>query len=170
MWKELSDKTGAVLDKVGNTVSNTTKSVGAFLQNGKAPPNTPVSVEHQMASINHLASKKFFIVFTSVILLSFIYYSSIFLLLCIPKEYAAHVTAYVTIFSEMMKVFGLIIASFLGVQTVADFAFNSSSSASTEGVIQSSTETHDITQRIVEEGTNGAPEIKPYSQIATEEE
>ena len=170
MWKELSDKTGEVLDKVGSTVSNTTKSVGAFLQTGKAPPNTPLAVERQMSNINHLASKKFFIVFTSVILLSFIYYSSIFLLLCIPKEFTAHVTAYVTIFSEMMKIFGLIIASFLGVQTVADFAFNSSSSASTQGVIQNSTETQDFTQKVIEEGTNGAPEIRPYSQIATVEE
>ena len=170
MWNDLSQKAGVVLGTVGNTVSNTTKSIGAFLQNGKTPPNTPLAVERQMSNINHLASKKFFIVFTSIILLSFIYYSSIFLLLCIPKEYGSHVTAYVTIFSEMMKIFGLIIASFLGVQTVADFSFNSSSGATTEGIIQNSTETQDFTQKVIEEGTNGAPEIRPYSQIATEEE
>ena len=116
---------------------NVVQSASAFLQNGKAPPNTPARLEKQMEDTNHLSSKKFFIIFTSVIMVAFVYYSSIFILFLFPKEFGTHITAYVTIFSETMKIFGLIIATYLGVQTVADFSFNSSSSASLQGEAQS---------------------------------
>ena len=124
-----------------------------------------------MEQANHFASKKFFIVFTSLIALCLVYYSSIFLLFCIPAAYTAHVTAYVTIFSEMMKIFGLITASYLGVETIANFGFNSSSETNYQGEVRNSQETQNIneTEHIIEEGQPGAPEIRPYSQHATEE-
>ena len=117
-------------------IVNIGQTVSAFLTNGKAPPNTPASLKKQMEDTNHLSSKKFFIIFTSVLMVAFVYYSSIFILFLFPKEFGTHITAYVTIFSETMKIFGLIIATYLGVQTVADFSFNSSSSASLQGETQ----------------------------------
>jgi hypothetical protein len=115
---------------------NVVQSASAFLQKGKAPDNCPPELRKAMEDANHFSSKKFFIIFTSVLMVAFVYYSSIFILFLFPKEFGTHIAAYVTIFSETMKIFGLIIATYLGVQTVADFSFNSSSSASLQGETQ----------------------------------
>jgi hypothetical protein len=120
-------------------IVNVVQSASAFLQKGKAPDNCPPELRKAMEDANHFSSKKFFIIFTSVLMVAFVYYSSIFILFLFPKEFGTHIAAYVTIFSETMKIFGLIIATYLGVQTVADFSFNSSSSASIEGEAQSET-------------------------------
>ena len=123
--------------KMWNNILNVAKNAASFLQKGKAPDNCPPELRKAMEDANHFSSKKFFIIFTSVLMVAFVYYSSIFILFLFPKEFGTHIAAYVTIFSETMKIFGLIIATYLGVQTVADFSFNSSSSASLQGEAQS---------------------------------
>lgn len=112
---------------------NVVQSASAFLQNGKTPPNTPARLEKQMEDTNHLASKKFFIIFTSVLMLGALYYSSVAILLAI--EMPEHITAFVTLFSKTIEIFAIIIASYLGVQAVVDLKYNSSSNAEVIGEI-----------------------------------
>jgi len=143
---------------------NVIQSASAFLQNGKAPPNTPARLEKRMEDTNHLSSKKFFIIFTSVLMLGFLYYSSVAILLSISVT--EHVSAFVTIFSKTIEIFAIIIASYLGVQAAVDLRYNSSPNASIEGSIDVLKE--EIAQHIIEQGSENAPEIKPYSTIAIE--
>jgi hypothetical protein len=114
-------------------ITNIVQSAGAFLQNGKVPPNTPARLEKQMEDTNHLSSKKFFIIFTSILMLGALYYSSVAILLAI--EMPEHVTAFVTIFSKTIEIFAIIIASYLGVEAVVDLKYNSSSKAEVIGEI-----------------------------------
>jgi hypothetical protein len=114
-------------------ISNIVQSATAFLQNGKAPPNTPARLQKQLEDTNHLASKKFFIIFTSVLMLGALYYSSVAILLAI--EMPEHIAAFVTLFSKTIEIFAIIIASYLGVQAVVDLKYNSSSNADVTGEI-----------------------------------
>jgi len=115
-------------------LSNIVQSATAFLQNGKAPPNTPARLEKQMEDTNHLSSKKFFIIFTSVLMLSALYYSSVAILLAIQMP--EHVAAFVTLFTKTIEIFAIIIASYLGVEAVVDLKYNSSSNAGIQGSVE----------------------------------
>jgi len=114
-------------------LSNIIQSATAFLQNGKAPPNTPARLEKQLEDTNHLSSKKFFIIFTSVLMLAALYYSSVAILLAIKMP--EHVAAFVTIFTKTLEIFAVIIASYLGVQAAVDLRYNSSSNAGIQGEV-----------------------------------
>jgi hypothetical protein len=115
------------------SVVNIVQSAGAFLQNGKSPPNTPARLEKQMEDTNHLSSKKFFIIFTSVLMLGALYYSSVAILLSIQMP--EHVSAFVTLFTKTIEIFAIIIASYLGVEAVVDLKYNSSSNAEVIGEV-----------------------------------
>jgi hypothetical protein len=52
---------------------------------GKVPPNTPSQYIDEMKSINFLKSKKFFVVFTSIIMLLAFYGISVFILFLTAK-------------------------------------------------------------------------------------
>jgi hypothetical protein len=112
---------------------NVVESASAFLQNGKAPPNTPERLEEKMEDTNHLSSKKFFIIFTSVLMLATFYYSSVAILLII--HIPEHIAAFVTLFTKTIEIFAIIIASYLGVQAAVDLRYNSSSNAEVKGEI-----------------------------------
>jgi hypothetical protein len=112
-------------------IVNVVQSATAFLQNGKAPPNTPAYLERKMEETNHLSSKKFFIIFTSVLMLAALYYSSVAILMTITLP--EHVTAFVTLFTKTIEIFAIIIASYLGVQAAVDLRYNSSSNAEVVG-------------------------------------
>jgi hypothetical protein len=114
-------------------LTNIAKSATAFLQNGVAPPNTPARLEKKLEDTNHLASKKFFIIFTSVLMLAALYYSSVAILLAIKMP--EHVTAFVTLFSKTIEIFAIIIASYLGVQAAVDLKYSSASNAEIKGEI-----------------------------------
>jgi hypothetical protein len=109
------------------------KTAAAFLQNGKAPPNTPARLEKKMEDTNHLSSKKFFIIFTSILMLGVLYYSSVAILLTIKMP--EHVAAFVTLFTKTIEIFAIIIASYLGVQAAVDLRYNSSSNAGVLGEV-----------------------------------
>jgi hypothetical protein len=115
-------------------VVNIGQTVSAFLTNGKAPPNTPSELEKQMEDTNHLTSKKFFIIFSSLFMLAFVFYTSVALLWVIPKS-PEFVTAFVTIFTKMIEIFGIIISVYLGAQGLVDLRYNSSSNASIQGEV-----------------------------------
>ena len=115
-------------------LTNIAKGIASFLQYGKAPPNAPENLKQALENENHLASKKFFIIFTSVLMLAVLYYSTILLLYTFKLP--EHITAFVTIFSKTVEVFTIIIASYLGVQAVVDLKYNSSSNAETLGELE----------------------------------
>jgi hypothetical protein len=118
-----------------DNIVNIGQTVSAFLTNGKAPPNTPIDLQKQMEDTNHLSSKKFFIIFSSLFMLAFVFYTSVALLWVIPKA-PEIVTAFVTIFTKMIEIFGVIISVYLGAQGLVDIKYNSASNAGTEGVLE----------------------------------
>lgn len=116
-----------------NNIINVAKTATAFLQNGKVPPNTPDYLKHRMEETNHLSSKKFFIIFTSALMLGALYYSSVAILLTI--EMPEHIPAFVTLFTKTAEIFAIIVASYLGVQAAVDLRYNSSSNAGVQGEV-----------------------------------
>lgn len=132
------------------SVVSVVKSASAFLQNGKAPPNTPEYLKQKMEETNHLSSKKFFIIFTSVLMLGVLYYSSVAILLTISLP--EHVAAFVTLFTKTTEIFAVIIASYLGVQAAVDLRYNSSSNAGIQGNVEV------IKEEITENLTHNAKE------------
>lgn len=115
------------------SIVDISKTATAFLQNGKAPPNTPPELEKKMENTNHLASKKFFIIFSSVLMLGALYYSSVAILLAIKMP--EHVAAFVTLFSKTIEIFAIIIASYLGVQCAVDLKYSSASNTEVKGEV-----------------------------------
>mgnify|MGYP000111642290 CR=1 FL=1 len=104
---------------------NIAKSATSMLQSGSHPPNTPPKYKEDLSKINFLSSKKFYVVFCSVIILTFFYILSIGVLF-LTAYYPTLTPAFVTIFTETIKILAVIIASYLGVQTVLDYRMNSS--------------------------------------------
>jgi hypothetical protein len=117
-----------------NAVTNTFKNIYAFLNTGVVPPNTPLPVREEMKRINHFASRKFFIVFTSFLGLCFFYFASVGILFLLPQNGTELISGYVTIFTKTIEVLAVIIAAYLGVQAVVDLKYSSSSNVSSETV------------------------------------
>lgn len=105
----------------------------SFLRTGEVPPGTPSRLRQRMEDINHLTSKKFFIVFSSVVFLAVFYYSSVALLFVIPKIPLEIITAYTTIFTKTTEILAIVIAAYVGCQTAVDLKYHSSSNVSLEG-------------------------------------
>jgi succinate dehydrogenase hydrophobic anchor subunit len=120
-------------------IVNIGQTVSAFLINGKAPPNTPEYLEKQMEDTNHLASKKFFVIFSAIIMIVVMFLMAVGFLFIIPADHDIVVTAYSTIFTKIIEIFGLVISVYIGAQGLVDLRYNSSSSASIEGEAQSET-------------------------------
>jgi succinate dehydrogenase hydrophobic anchor subunit len=135
------------------------KTAVAFLTNGKAPPNTPPRLEKQMEDTNHLASKKFFVIMTSLLIIVSMFFIAVGILFFIPKDHDIVITTYATIFTKIMEQIALIISVYIGAQGLVDLRFNSSSSASVEGEARSETSKEekdvDINEQIL---TNNAKE------------
>jgi hypothetical protein len=102
------------------------KNATAFLQAGKVPPNTPIQYREDFSKINFFSSKKFFIVFSSVILLMAFYLVSVGILF-LTSFFPEITQSYVTIFVESVKIFAIIISVYLCLQATIDFKYNSSS-------------------------------------------
>ena len=132
-----------------STIVNAAKSAQAFLSPNKVPPNTPVELQAAMRSENHLASKKFFVVFTSFVSLLFFYLASVGILFLLPTENAQVVSGYVTIFTKTIEIVAMIVASYLGVQAAVDLKYGSSSSVSYESLSSS----QQIEENIIEQKT-----------------
>jgi hypothetical protein len=109
------------------------KSATAFLQEGKAPPNTPIEYREDLSKINFFSSKKFFIVFSSILLLMFFYLTSVGILF-LTSFFPTITDSYVTIFVESIKIFAIIISVYLGLQASIDFRYQSSSNQSYETI------------------------------------
>ena len=115
-----------------NKIIDIAKTASSMLHSGEVPPNTPDRYKEDLSKVNFLASKKFYVVFCSVIILSLFYAASIFVLFLTAT--APNLTVpFVTIFTETIKILAIIIASYLGVQTVLDYRMQSNSSVDLKG-------------------------------------
>ena len=93
----------------------------------KIPPS---ELLESTKNINHLSSKKFFIVLISVSILSFFYFVSVGIMFLLPdKDYVF--SSFVTIFSKSIEILAIIIASYVGAQAVVDLKYSSSSKSET---------------------------------------
>ena len=117
-------------------IKNAAMTAVSFLSNNQAPPNTPVEDVEKLRSINHLESKKFFIVLTSVAILAFFYFISIGIMFLLPHGAPEFVSGFVTIFSKTIEILAIIIASYVGAQAAVDLKYGSKSSASLEGTTE----------------------------------
>ena len=138
-------------------IVNIGQTVSAFLTNGKAPPNTPPELEKKMEDTNHLASKKFFVIFSAIVMIVVMFLMAVGFLFLIPADHDFVVTAYSTIFTKIIEIFGLVISVYIGAQGLVDLRYNSSSSASVSGEAESETsiEEKDVNETIL---TNNAKE------------
>jgi len=105
----------------------------SYLSSNQVPPNTSPQNHKRLKSTNHMESKKFYIVLTSVIILAFFYFSSIGIMFLIPKGAPDMISGFVTIFSKTIEILSVIIATYVGAQAVVDLKYGSSSSAVLEG-------------------------------------
>jgi len=117
-------------------IKNAAMTAVSFLSNNYVPPNTPAQDVDRLKSINHMESKKFFIVLTSVAILAFFYFISIGIMFLLPHEAPEFVSGFVTIFSKTIEILAIIIASYVGAQAAVDLKYGSKSSASLEGVTE----------------------------------
>lgn len=131
------------------SITNTLKTAVSFLSSSKVPPNTPLSIREEVKGINHFASRKFFIVFTSFLGLCFFYFASVAILFFIPTNASEMISGYVTIFTKTIEVLAIIIAAYLGVQAVVDLKYNSKSNQSFE----TTTNIERIDEKVIQETT-----------------
>ena len=122
------------------------KTASAMLHSGRVPPNTPTEYAKDLSKVNFLASKKFYVVFCSVIILALFYAASIVVLFLTAASPSLTVP-FVSIFTETIKILAIIIASYLGVQTILDYKMQSSGNVSLEGKNTYSME--EIDQKII---------------------
>jgi len=108
------------------------QSMSSMLSNDKVPPNTPPEYVEEMKSINFLRSKKFFVVFSSILMLLVFYGVSVFILF-LTAPLPSITAPFVTIFVETIKIFAIVISAYLGLQAAIDFKYNSESNTSLKG-------------------------------------
>ena len=117
----------------------------SYLSSNRVPPNTPPEKHERLKSINHMESKKFYIVLTSVVILAFFYFSSVAIMFLIPHNASEFVAGFVTVFSKTIEILAIIIASYVGAQAVVDLKYGSKSSVSLEGTSHTETIKQEIT-------------------------
>lgn len=139
------------------------KSLAAMVSQGKAPPNTPPPYIEEMKSINFLRSKKFFVVFSSVIMLIIFYGVSVFILF-LTAPIPSITTPFVTIFVETIKIFAIIISAYLGLQAAIDFKYNSETSVIAKSEHSYSEEKVD--QRLIEIYQEAFKDEKSYAPVS----
>ena len=135
-------------------VTETVQSAAAFLQSGKVPPNTPIQYREDFSKINFFSSKKFFIVFSSIVLLMLFYLVSVGILFLTVK-FPTITDSYVIIFVESIKIFAIIISAYLGLQAAIDFKYSSNTNHSVN--VNKSIEV--IDQKIITEATQKYEEV-----------
>jgi hypothetical protein len=113
-------------------IKNAVMAGVSYLSSNKVPPNTTPEKQKRLRSTNHMESKKFYIVLTSVIILAFFYFASVGMIFLIPAG-PEFISGFVTMFSKTIEILSIIIASYVGAQAVVDLKYGSSSSAALEG-------------------------------------
>jgi uncharacterized membrane protein YgcG len=140
-----------------DAINTILRSVTAFLEYGKAPPGASDKLKQVLEDENHLASKKFFVIFTSFITLIFFFFICVGILFLVPRD-SVIIGGYVTIFTKVMEVFAIIIATYLGVQAAVDLRYSSSSSVSMNTETDNNSSSFDENENITENLTKNAKE------------
>lgn len=143
------------------------KNASSFLKSGEAPPSCPPQYQEELAGINFLRSKKFFITFTSVATL-LIFFGISVIILFLTGHNPVLTTPFVTMFVEVLKILAVIIASYLGLQTVLDFKWNSASNTALQGSQDFLKE--EIDQKIIEKYADIYKNDKSYAPLTWVEE
>lgn len=117
-----------------DTLKNAVLTGFAFLSSNRVPPNTSLEDINRLKKINHMESKKFYIVLTSVLILAFFYFSSVAIMFLLPKEAPEVITGFVTVFSKTIEILSIIIATYVGAQAAVDLKYGSSSNVSAESL------------------------------------
>jgi hypothetical protein len=138
------------------------KTASAMLHSGSVPPNTPLEHRKSMSEVNFLASKKFYVVFCSVIILTIFYAASICVLFLTTVS-PTLTMPFVTIFTETVKILAIIIASYLGVQTVLDYKMQSTSNIESSNSTNLSKE--EIDEQIITEYAEKYKDDKTYAPL-----
>lgn len=131
-------------------ITDVLKTATAMLNSGEVPPNTPPQYREDLSKVNFLASKKFYVVFCSVIILSVFYGLSVGVLF-LTANFPNLTLPFVSIFTETIKILAIIIASYLGVQTVLDYRMQSSSNNELKRIEEEINETTTLTSNAKEE-------------------
>lgn len=131
-------------------ITDVLKTATAMLNSGEVPPNTPPQYREDLSKVNFLASKKFYVVFCSVIILSVFYGLSVGVLF-LTANFPNLTLPFVSIFTETIKILAIIIASYLGVQTVLDYRMQSNSNNELKRVEEEINETTTLTSNAKEE-------------------
>lgn len=113
-------------------ITDLIKAAASMLHSGSVPPNTPVRYKEDLSKVNFLASKKFYVVFWSIVILAIFYVASIGVLFLTANAPSLTVP-FVSIFTETIKILAIIIASYLGVQTVLDYKMQSNANIDLQG-------------------------------------
>ena len=108
----------------------------SYLSNDRVPPNTSPENYERLKLTNHMESKKFYIVLTSVFILAFFYFTSIGIMFLLPHNAPEIVSGFVTIFSKTIEILSIIIATYVGAQAVVDLKYGSTSNASIQGITE----------------------------------
>ncbi len=93
----------------------------SFLRTDKAPPGTPEEHIEEAKQTTFFASKKFFTIFTSVVLLMSFFGLSIFIMF-LTSAFPELIWPFVEIFRETINIFAIIIGVYLSLQTSVDIA------------------------------------------------
>jgi hypothetical protein len=139
------------------------KTASAMLHSGQVPPNTPPEFKKDLSKVNFLASKKFYVVFCSVIILMLFYAASICVLFLTAASPSLTVP-FVSIFTETVKILAIIIASYLGVQTVLDYRMQSNGSVSLEG--SNSYSKQEVDQKIIMDYAEKYKDDRSYAPLS----
>jgi hypothetical protein len=143
------------------------QSIAAMVTHDKAPPNTPPEYIDEMKSINFLRSKKFFVVFSSILMLILFYGVSVFILF-LTATVPSITGSFVTIFVETIKIFAIIISAYLGLQAAIDFKYNSESNTSLKSELSYAKE--EVQETIIEIYSEKYKDDKSYAPLKWVEE
>lgn len=117
-------------------ITNIAKNAASFLTSNRVPPNTPLVLQESLRYENHFRSKKFFLAFSSFIGLLGFYLLSVGILFLLPAKNEL-IAGYVTVFTKTIEILAIIVASYIGAQTLVDFKYGSTSNTNFDTVLTS---------------------------------
>jgi hypothetical protein len=119
---------------------NLLSTAASFLTN-QPPPGVDAAEAERLKSVNHLESKKFFIVISSVAILIFFLFAGTAILFFLPHM-PEIITGYITLFSKTTEILAVVIAFYVSAQAVVDLKYGSSSSSAVSAQSQTTDATN----------------------------
>lgn len=130
------------------TLQNIIKTAGSFLTNQSPPDVIDEGEKERLQELNHLESKKFYIVMTSVLILTIFFFSSVGFLFILPPTPEV-ITGFVTLFTKTIEILAIVIAFYVSAKTVVDLKYSSNSNTSITNTSETKTQIIDETVTII---------------------